>query len=114
MDLVAIGALMAQEEEDEEEECWLEEAAVLAMCCGILEDRYHRAQQRRLSRHYLTRPDLLPNPRGNTPWQQLYETHNDKAFITTMGFTTDIFDLILEQGGSEGNGERGRSRRVLV
>jgi hypothetical protein len=34
MDLVAITSLMAQEAENEEEECWLEEAAVWAICKG--------------------------------------------------------------------------------
>ena len=35
---------------------------------------------------YLTRPDLFPDPRNDTPWQALYHSQNDHAFITTMGF----------------------------
>jgi hypothetical protein len=36
-------------------------------------------------RLYLCRAQLLPDPHCNTPWQLLYESQNDHAFITTMG-----------------------------
>jgi hypothetical protein len=28
--------------------------------------------------------DLIRNPRGNTPWQMLYQAQNPQSFITTM------------------------------
>ncbi|KAJ8582170.1 hypothetical protein M405DRAFT_922049, partial [Rhizopogon salebrosus TDB-379] len=49
-------------------------------------------------RLYLCRPQLLPNPRVNTPWQALYESQNDRAFITTMGFDVQTFGSILTSG----------------
>ncbi|KAG2067553.1 hypothetical protein BDR04DRAFT_1212289 [Suillus decipiens] len=41
---------------------------------------------------------LLPDPHCNTPWQLLYESQNDHAFITTMGIDTQTFELILTSG----------------
>ena len=62
--------------------------------------RNERCYEQRL---YLTRAELLPNPRHDTPWQQLYGSHcqNDCAFITTMGFSCSVFDLILSAGFEE-------------
>jgi len=51
-----------------------------------------------LRRLYLTHPDLLPNPRQGTPWQVLYESQNDCAFITMMGFNVATFHKILDHG----------------
>ncbi|KAJ7194857.1 hypothetical protein GGX14DRAFT_402074 [Mycena pura] len=69
-----------------------------AVLLGALEARRRRAERRRHSRLYLCRPQLLPNPRVETPWQQLYASQNNRAFITTMGFDTDTFDKILHGG----------------
>jgi hypothetical protein len=91
--------MMAEEEEDDEdEELTMTQIVACALLIhhGITKDRSLRAQKRH--RHYLTRPDLLPNPRGSTPWQQLYEGRNDMAFITTMGFNVETFFLILDGG----------------
>ncbi|KAJ7741852.1 hypothetical protein B0H16DRAFT_1278749, partial [Mycena metata] len=49
-------------------------------------------------RLYLCRPQLQRNPRGTTAWQVLYQTRNDCACITTMGFDVTTFDTILEAG----------------
>ncbi|KAG2071761.1 hypothetical protein BDR04DRAFT_1127952 [Suillus decipiens] len=47
---------------------------------------------------YLCHTQLLPDPHCNTPWQLLYESQNDCAFITTMGIDTQTFELILTSG----------------
>ncbi|KZT05494.1 uncharacterized protein LAESUDRAFT_737563 [Laetiporus sulphureus 93-53] len=44
---------------------------------------------------YLCSAELLPNPCSATAWQQLYESHEDRAYIVTMGFYILCFDLIL-------------------
>ncbi|TFK80251.1 hypothetical protein K466DRAFT_452479, partial [Polyporus arcularius HHB13444] len=49
-------------------------------------------------RRYLRRAQLLPNPRRDTPWQALYESHDDRAYITTMGINVDTFHYILDHG----------------
>ncbi|KAI6030451.1 hypothetical protein F5J12DRAFT_924877 [Pisolithus orientalis] len=41
---------------------------------------------------------LLPNPHISTPWQKLYESQDDQAFITTMGFDVETFGYILTSG----------------
>ena len=51
--------------------------------------------------HYLTHSELLLHPQGRTPWQVLYHHQNDRAFITTMGFDVQCFQLILESGFQE-------------
>lgn len=57
-----------------------------------------RAEGRRRHRLYLCRPELVPNPRIGSPWQYLYESQSDRAFITTMGIDTRIFQVILDAG----------------
>lgn len=47
------------------------------------------------------RSDLLPDPRRATPWQALYQSQNDRAYITTMGFNVATFNYILESGFTE-------------
>ncbi|KAG2746075.1 hypothetical protein P692DRAFT_201868064 [Suillus brevipes Sb2] len=47
---------------------------------------------------YLCRPQLLPNPHINTPWQVLYNSQNDRAFITTMGVDVSTFSSLLTAG----------------
>ena len=93
--------LIQQEEEDEEGdlEQELEQSAALAlMVIGAEESRMLRAERRQPSRLYLCRPQLLPNPRKDTPWQVLYQSRSDRAFITTMGFDVDAFEHIIKSG----------------
>ena len=61
---------------------------------------YHQERARQLSsrRTYLVRANLLPNPRFGTPWQRLYRSKSDRAFLTTMGFNVATFQAILEAG----------------
>jgi hypothetical protein len=53
-------------------------------------------ERRRALRFYLTRADLVPNPRVGSAWQFMYAGGNDRAFITTMGFDPTAFHLLLE------------------
>ncbi|KAJ8579917.1 hypothetical protein M405DRAFT_869856 [Rhizopogon salebrosus TDB-379] len=65
---------------------------------GVELSRLDRIESRNPGRLYLCRAQLLPNPRLNTPWQVLYESQNDRAFITTMGFDVQTFGFILTSG----------------
>ncbi|KAI0367629.1 hypothetical protein BV20DRAFT_981169, partial [Pilatotrama ljubarskyi] len=89
-------------DEDYDEE--LEEEAALAAAVvifGAEMGRQRRIEARFPHRRYLRRPQLLPDPRENTPWQVLYNTRDDRAFITTMGLDCAMFDLILQSGFAE-------------
>ena len=95
-------ALIQQEEEDEEGdlEQGLEQSAALAavalMVIGVEVSCRLRAERRQPSPLYLCRPQLLPNPHKDTPWQVLYQSCSDHAFITTMGFDVDAFTYVVE------------------
>ncbi|KAG8711925.1 hypothetical protein FRC08_015248 [Ceratobasidium sp. 394] len=47
---------------------------------------------------YLRRRDLLPLPRIESPWQALYRSQEDRAFITTMSIDVRTFNYILRAG----------------
>ena len=92
---------MSESDEWSNEEEEIEQDALLAasvVVFGAEEARLRRAERRRPNRRYLRRPQLLPNPRQDTPWQVLYESHDDRAFITTMGINCATFDYLLEHG----------------
>ncbi|KZT56611.1 hypothetical protein CALCODRAFT_435526 [Calocera cornea HHB12733] len=57
-----------------------------------------RASERRERRAYLTRPDLLRNPRVRTPFQTVLTGQVDRAYISTMGLDVKTFRRILEGG----------------
>jgi hypothetical protein len=76
----------------------LQAALAIILLVGIELSRQARAHRRNSSRLYLRHPQLLPNPRINTPWQRLYESQDDRAFITTMGFDVETFQYILNSG----------------
>jgi hypothetical protein len=65
---------------------------------GVIELHRLHTERRKPSRLYLCRPQLTRNPRGATPWQILYRSRNDQAYITTMGFDVAMFNHILEAG----------------
>jgi hypothetical protein len=89
---------LGQEIEEEEIEDELARVGAFAACAivGAEESRQLRVSRRR--RAYLTRPNLLRDPRKRTPWQRLYEKQDDRAFITTMGFDVKSFNHILYNG----------------
>ncbi|KAF7368888.1 hypothetical protein MVEN_00214600 [Mycena venus] len=91
--------MAAEMEEDEEEAEWELAATTAAMILtGAEQARVLRAERRQQSRLYLCRPQLLPNPRYDTPWQVLYGSRHDRAFITTMGFDVPTFHDIIDAG----------------
>lgn len=92
--------LMEEDEEDLEEEHLELQAVVVSgmVVFGAEESRRLRAERRYHRRLYLVRAQLLPNPREATPWQVLYDSQNDRAFITTMGFNVATFHDILDNG----------------
>ncbi|KAG2343750.1 hypothetical protein BDR05DRAFT_975791 [Suillus weaverae] len=74
-----------------------ERAQVLAaaIIAGSEVSRQEHIDTRHPHRLYLCQPQLLPNPRINTPWQVLYDSQNDRAFITTMGVDVSTFSSLL-------------------
>jgi len=70
---------------------------LIILACGHLSHQL-RAEGRRRHRLYLCRPELISNPRIGSPWQILYQSQSDRAFITTMGFDTATFQLLLDVG----------------
>ena len=103
MDEIAY-TLKQQEEEDNEDalEQELEQSAALAavvlMVVGAEESCRLHTERRQPRRLYLCQPQLLPNSHKSTPWQVLYQSHSDCAFITTMGFDVDAFEHIIKSG----------------
>jgi len=85
--------------DSDEEQLEAQAAIALIVVLGMEEGRRVRNARRR--RLYLCRPELLPNPRENTPWQRLRETRNDRAYITTMGIDVLTFDYLLDNGFAE-------------
>jgi len=88
-----------QLETDEERET-LDRVRLLTavLIVGSNEDHAWLVENRHPRRQYLGRMNLLPNPHVGTPWTHLYENHEDRAFITTMGINTSTFRTILEAG----------------
>ncbi len=84
---------------DEPDEEFIPIVIVTILLAGILVARETRNNRRQLHRLYLCRNELLPNPREGTPWQQLWRSESDRAFITTMGFDVATFRLLLDGPG---------------
>ncbi|KAJ7092377.1 hypothetical protein B0H15DRAFT_947937 [Mycena belliarum] len=75
--------------------------AIASIALGAHEARRRRAERRKPSRLYLCRAQLLRNPRGTTPWQTLFRSGSDRAYITTMGFDVKTFHAIVSGGFGE-------------
>jgi len=75
--------LMQMEIEDEvvQDELDNSSAAVAAaiMVLGAEEASRLCAERQKPSRLYLCHPHLLPNPRIDAPWKQLYHSQDDRA-----------------------------------
>ena len=100
-DYTYLSQLIEEDEEVAEEERVLQAAAAaMIIYLGAEEYRALRAQRQQPSRLYLCHPQLMSDPRdpSSSPWQKLYHSHSDRAFITTMGFDTETFDSILNAG----------------
>jgi hypothetical protein len=76
-------------------------AVVGGVIDGIEQQRLQHNERRRLYRQYLTRANLLPNPRADTPFQQLRQARNNRAYITTMGLDIATFEYVLFDQGFE-------------
>ena len=87
-----------EEEAEDDHDQAMQAVAATLICAGAKESRLARIQNCLPSRLYLCRPQLLPNPHINTPWQALYHSRNDRTYITTMGFDVATFKLILSAG----------------
>ncbi|KAF9484657.1 hypothetical protein BDN70DRAFT_825117 [Pholiota conissans] len=85
-------------EEDVEEDDYNNHLAIGLLVVGVEAGRLQRVEQRHNSRNYLCRADLPPNPRFRTPWLALFTNRNDRAYITTMGFNVETFNLIVTSG----------------
>ncbi|CUA71478.1 Cytoplasmic dynein 2 heavy chain 1 [Rhizoctonia solani] len=57
-----------------------------------------RDRIRNPSRRYLTRSNLQPEPRIASSWQALYQSRDDRGYITTMGVNVATFDYMLDSG----------------
>ena len=90
--------LMLAEQQGDEFEDELLLACVGLVCYGLEEAWRFSILRRSSQRLYLTRLDLLPDPRTDTPWQALYHSRSDRGFITTMGFDAVTFHSILHHG----------------
>ncbi|KAJ8509483.1 hypothetical protein ONZ45_g8351 [Pleurotus djamor] len=95
-DQILLMALMDEESAEEEEETEASNGGLYALILlGAVQGQQLRIDKRHPRRLYLIRPDLLPNPRVDTPWQKLYAGQRDRAFITTMGVDVATFTYIL-------------------
>jgi len=92
--------LEEENDEDELEEEEEEEMRALMVTSYVLGAALNSYQGRKALRQrlYLRRDELLPDPMGETPWQRLYHSRSDRAFITTMGVDVTTFQLLLDRG----------------
>jgi hypothetical protein len=97
------GHLLLQQLEDEEEERVQDSEMRMAVALAVIHIGAEEAHQLHVWHHqpsclYLCRDQLLPNPCFGTPWEALYTSRSNRAFITMMGFDVETFDFILEAG----------------
>ncbi|KAG9081179.1 hypothetical protein FRC06_005750, partial [Ceratobasidium sp. 370] len=50
---------------------------------------------------HLLRAHLLPNPRYDTPWQQVRRSYDDRAYLATTALDVNTFEYILRNGFEE-------------
>ncbi|KZT05182.1 uncharacterized protein LAESUDRAFT_737564 [Laetiporus sulphureus 93-53] len=96
--LLLVEEMMEAEEEEEEDD--QEEDIVLGELAAAMIEQAWEVGVRMRNTHclYLVHHDLLSDPREATPWQRLYHSRNDRAFITTMGFDVQAFEQMLHGG----------------
>ena len=96
MDLQPLSLLQPDEEDIE-----IRAALACVLILGIEDARIQKAHRRNESRLYLRCKQLMPFPHVDSPWQHLYESQDDRAFITTMGLDVETFHNILDSGFQE-------------
>jgi hypothetical protein len=89
--------LVFDDDDDVTDALWYRNGAVVLLICGILGNRY-RIKRLNYRRSHLVRANLMPNPRDDSPWKALYQSHDDHAFITTMSMDTRTFEYLLDRG----------------
>ncbi|KAG6913593.1 hypothetical protein DXG01_005700, partial [Tephrocybe rancida] len=100
-DVYLLHVLQQMEEDKDQVENDLVEGAIATAALITLaaeEARQIRAEQHHPNCLYLCRAQLLPDPCTGTPWQVLYNSRNNRAYITTMGFDVQTFEFILDSG----------------
>ena len=90
--------VLIENEHENEQLLAISSFLLLLIFYGAEEGRLRRNERRQSHRLYLRRMELLQNPRGDTPWQVLYASQSDRAFITTMGFDVATFETLLHSG----------------
>ncbi|KIJ92624.1 hypothetical protein K443DRAFT_13455 [Laccaria amethystina LaAM-08-1] len=101
MDLAGAFQLMQEAEDFEdvvEADLYNTQLSAALLITGAEASRVLRSERRNQTRNYLCRPQLQPDPRTHTPWQALFNSRNDRGFITTMGFDVETFELIVRSG----------------
>ena len=93
--------LLTATNDDSEDE---DEIIALILAATIIHasnsDHHQSIQQRRAQHGYLNRPQLLPNPLGDTPWTVLHQSRSDSAYLSTMGLNVAAFQAVLDAGFS--------------
>ncbi|KIK50231.1 hypothetical protein GYMLUDRAFT_253154 [Collybiopsis luxurians FD-317 M1] len=91
--------LQQQTEQEDNKQMDLSVLTLAALASGVLEHKIGCIRWWSPSHLYLTRAQLMPNPRLESPWICLWRGQDDWAFITTMGFDVATFHFILEGHG---------------
>ncbi|KAJ3536314.1 hypothetical protein NMY22_g6087 [Coprinellus aureogranulatus] len=86
------------QQQEEEMERAVVSGLTTALVGGAVIAHENRKARRRKTRRKLLRAHLLKNPRVDTPWQALYHSQDDRAFITTMGIDVNTFKYVLNSG----------------
>ncbi|KAF8234626.1 hypothetical protein L208DRAFT_1393821, partial [Tricholoma matsutake] len=100
MDDTSIPVVIDDNEEVDEEYLHIVTTAALLVTAAEVSHLF-RNEQCRPTRNYLTRPDLPPNPHFGTAWKHVFESQNNWAFITTMGFDVETFNFMINSGFRE-------------
>ena len=87
---------LATSDSDREEEELLPLILATTIVHASNDDHRWSVQQHRARHGYQNRPQLLPNPLGDTPWAVLYQSHSDSTYLGTMGLNIVASEAILD------------------
>ncbi|KAG1734512.1 hypothetical protein EDB19DRAFT_1102084 [Suillus lakei] len=122
MDDLAIQYLLLNEDEAELFDDEGAQVLAAALIAGIEVTRQHHIDTRNPRRLYLCRPQLLPNPRINIPWQVLYDSQSDtdggeifERDWSKVYATTDWAQLVVgSQGRHYFSSKRSKTHRCIT
>ena len=97
-DFMVLEGINDEEDMAADDELYATQASAALLILGAEAGRVLRNERRNQTRTYLCRPQLPPNPRAGTAWITLFTSRNDRAYITTMGFDVETFELIVTSG----------------